>query len=157
MPRHVWQLARGPPRAVGFLPSGGNARGTPICLGDGEMHALLPSQAEAASSGAPTGCGGVITSGALAAGAPAGPTSLRLGGGSKFEAIFGATPLVDPEAEAEEAAAAATAAAATAAGRADWAAPVELGGVEGISGAAAEGWEATAIDAYLKASVGEVP
>jgi hypothetical protein len=98
-----------------------------------------------------------VAGGALAAGAPAGPTSLWLGGGSKFEAIFGATPLVDPEAEAEEAAAAAAAAATTAAGRADWAAPAELGGFEGVSGAAAEGWEANAIDAYLKASVGEVP
>jgi hypothetical protein len=154
VPRHVWQLARGPPRAVGFLPSGGNARGTPICLGDGEMHALLPSQAEAATNGALTNGAAAPANGALAVGAPAGPTSLRLGGGSKFEAIFGATPLVDPEAEAEEAAAAAASAAA---GRADWADPAELGGFEGVAGAAVEGWEASAIDAYLKASVGEVP
>ncbi|KAL1528976.1 hypothetical protein AB1Y20_010297 [Prymnesium parvum] len=77
VPRRVWQLARGPAHAVGFLPATDGGAGTPLCLcADGEMHTL-----------------------ALAEGGAAAPplTSLASGGGSHLDAIFGSTPTQELE------------------------------------------------------------
>ena len=154
----MWQFATTtPPRAVGFLPNGSSA-GTPLCLGaDGEMHAL--SSAPSSTAATPTNANGV------------GRTSLRLGGpSSKFEAIFGAAPIPDQQAEEEERAAAAAAGVISKTNRNDaWSigagpdgdddggAAAAANGGEGGAGALKDGWEARAVDGWLSKSVSSVP
>ena len=141
LPRRIWQLGGGAPRALGFLPAAAGSAGTPICLThSGEMHALAEGGAEGGAEGAARG-------GAVSA---AGGTSLaRLGGASRLETIFGATPSSDlariavaaPRAGVDE----------TGGGAAPF------GGAGRASDDASLGWEARAIDGWIRAQISAVP